>query len=479
MASRFQIWLSRRDRLYFALATTFGLLMALLNPPFVGVPDEHHHYWKAWAVAYGELKCGPGSMVPGSALELPSSNFPVQVEIPGLPDRKVSLERSLKRLFDVDAGGLVPGGRVVCGPTPLGHLPPAFGLRLGRALGLSPAGDLYLARVCNLLVSVALVSLAIRLIPFGKIVLLVIGLLPMTLQQFASLSYDGMHIALCFLFTAAVLKLSGAPDEPAAPKALAWLLLLGALAFNVKLGYVGLALLVFLLPFGKFRTRREYWVFTAGFVAVQALCFVAIRSAFAPAGGGGSSSVRPDVDAAAQIAHVLAAPLDFLVVLYDTLSIGFRFYLETFLYKPGWLTHSLPPWLYLFLLAGMFLLLRNEDEAVDLTVRQRFVLLFVFLVNFGVVFLALYVGWTAVGQKTIEGVQGRYLLGIAPLLVLFFYKADFGFRLAYVRRHLAAILVCFYLAVFGLVFLHIYAIFYDKRPQVALTAKIVEKLFGR
>jgi uncharacterized membrane protein len=155
-----------------------------------------------------------------------------------------------------------------------------------------------------------------------------------------------------------------------------------------------------------------------------------------------------------------------------------RFYLETFLFKPGWLRYSLPPWWYLCLLAGMFVLLRNEVEEVPLSRRQRFVLLGTFLANFLVVFFSMYVNWTKVGQGRIEGVQGRYLLGIAPLALLFFYKARFSYRHESIRRHLAAVALWFYLAVFGVVFVYTYKIYYEKRPQVPIATQLREKLVG-
>jgi uncharacterized membrane protein len=309
-------------------------------------------------------------------------------------------------------------------------------------------------------------------------VLLAVGLLPMTIQQFASLNYDALHISLCLLFIAAVTRLANAPEESITTRQLAWLSLVGVLAFNVKFGYVGLALLVFMLPAAKFGSRGRYWLFTTGFLAANAAVFFVAYRFFTGAGGDGSGGM-PGVDSSGQALHVAGAPSNFLLILANSLYVDVHFYMETFLFKPGWLIQSMPPLWYLLLLAGMFVLLKNESEPIALPRRQRYVLLLTFLVNFLTVFFALYIGWTKVGQGRIEGVQGRYLLAVAPLLILFFYKAGFTYRSAFVRRHLHALLVCFYLAVFAAVFAYTYKIFYDKRPEVSLPTKIGEKLLGR
>ncbi len=478
MISGFGTFLSRKENIYLVLALVCGMVMAIVNPPFDGVPDEHSHYWKAWAVAMGNLRCGPDDEIPRSAKYLPLNDFPVRVSVPGL-GKKIVFSETMYKLFEPDTDKLSGGARALCNSSPVGYLPQVLGLRAGRLLHLSALATFYLARIANLVISVLLIALAIRIIPFGKIVLLIIGLLPMTLQQCASVTYDALHIALCFLFTAYVVKLASVPDAPLRRREMALLFVLGLLAFNVKYGYVGLGLLVFMIPAARFVSKRRYWLFTLGFMAGNVLTFYAIYRFFQvtyfPRGaiGGGLSGVNMP----RQFSYVIGDPLHFVTVFVNTVYGNMNFYLETFLFKPGWLIQSLPPLWYVFLLAGMVMLVRNEEETVNLSGRQRFILLLVFCANVFVVFFSLYLGWTKVGQGIIEGVQGRYLLSFFPLLILFFYKDDQALRHAFIRKHLQALLICFYLTVFGGAFLAMYRIYYDKNPSMPLTDKITGKLF--
>lgn len=507
--------------------------MALINPPFAGVPDEHAHYWKSWSIALGQINCGSGNEIPASAHELPGV-FPPAVQISGGATRYV-FGATAEKLFEKDTDALAVGVKAACAAPPLGFLPQAFGLRVGKMLRFSALGDLFLARICNLLVSALLVSLAIRIIPFGKIVLLVVGLLPMTIQQFSSLSYDALHISSCLLFIAYVVKLSSNPQERLRPGEMTLLLALGLVALNIKLGYVGLAFLVFMLPASKFPTPTRSWLFSTAYVGVNVLFFSAVYQIYSGGGftwGGvferlgylglavavallaasaneqirrhwrlsagiffvgalvayavalrylgtdGGVAGPAGVDPSRQLARVLHAPLQFLNLILEAVYNRFTFYLETFLYKPGWLFRSLHPAWYVFLLAGLAVILRNENESVDLTRRQRLIILAVFVFNAFVIFLSQYIGWTKVGGQAIEGVQGRYLLCIAPLLILFFYKSDFTFRLASLGKHMPALLLAFYLALFGGVYLSIYVIYYDKEPDKPIVTKIQTKLFG-
>jgi len=468
---------SSLQSLYLVIALTSGLLMAVLNPPFAGVPDEQPHFLKAWAVAEGDITCRPGNTIPTAAYDL-SYNYPKFVKVPG-GGEKVVFHKTLQKLFKPDnPDDRTRNAYAVCGAPPLGYLPQAVGLRIGSLFHLSALAGFYLARILNLVASVLLVYWAIRLIPFGKMVLLVIGLLPMTLQQFAALGYDALHIATSFLLLAYVLKLACSPDEPLRLREAASLLVVGVFVCNVKFGYLGLTFLVFLLPVSKFRDRKRYWLFSLGYVAVNVLIFYLVYRYFqahlAPGGGPG----LPRVHTGKQFDHVVGAPLQFLSALLNSLYTKFNFYFETFLFKPGWLNASLPPLWYVFMAAGMAILVRSQEEEVPLTRRQRFIILGVFLLNLVAVYFSMYIAWTPVGARRIEGVQGRYLLSFFPLLVLFFYKAGFTFRHEYLSRNIRAILTVFYIAMIGWAFLSLYEIYYDKEPDVPLVVKMAEKLSG-
>lgn len=76
----------------------------------------------------------------------------------------------------------------------------AVAITISRLMGIGFLPMVYLARTANLLFAAWLIYLAVKKIPFGKSVLCVIALLPMTLQQIASCSYDAMIIPISMLY---------------------------------------------------------------------------------------------------------------------------------------------------------------------------------------------------------------------------------------------------------------------------------------
>jgi len=454
----FTAFFGKKENVYLVLALSFGLIMAVFNPPFDGVPDEHAHYWKSWAVAEGYWHCTGQDAIPQTAFDLPSQIKPVKY--PGVEGGEKFVVAGLaQRLKTADTGGNVVIKGSVCTVLPFGYIPQAIGLDLGRLLHLSPLADFYLARILNLLAAVFVTYLAIRIVPFGKILFMLVGLLPMTIQQSASLGYDALHISLIMLFIAYVLRLAN-DKRKIRKKEIAILALLSIVALNVKPGYFPVAAIVFLLPSAKFSDKRKYWATVAGVAGFNVIAFLLIR-VFLNGGEGVVNGVNPND----QLLFVVAHPFHFLFVMLDTIYGKLSFLVESFLFKPGWLKQSMPFYYYIFVIVGMILLARNDDDdgtEVSLTNQQRFILLGTFFVSFCLVYLSMYLVWTKVGADKISGVQGRYLLGIFPLLLFAFYKSKFNLRFDFIRKHHNMAFTLFAILAFFLALQTMYGMYYDK-----------------
>ena len=120
------------------------------------------------------------------------------------------------------------------------------GVWLARRLGLGYFAMVLLGRLCNLLVYLALATLAVALSPRTvRPVFAAAGLLPMSLQLAASFSADAALLGALFAFTALVLRLR---ERPAARWELALLALLAAATAPLKAVYLPVVLLVLLIP---------------------------------------------------------------------------------------------------------------------------------------------------------------------------------------------------------------------------------------
>ncbi len=465
MKEKIERFFEKKENLYIVLAFGFGLLMALLNPPFAGVPDEHAHYWKAWSIAEGQLQCSGKDAIPATAAALPDAIKPVINK--AFEGKKIIVNKLRIYLGQADNNETTVIGGANCPATPFGYIPQVIGLRLGKIFNAPALVDFYLARILSLLAAAFLVYWAIRVVPFGKMIFVVIGLLPMTIRQFSSMSYDALQIAFAMLFLAYILKFAVEKTKLLTRNNALFLAALSLFGLNIKAGYFVLSFLVFLFPFSKFKDRKKYWLFTISFVVISVAFFLLMRNVFV------DTAIPTWTNPAQQMKYVISNPFNFVNISLESFygSKGFFPFMESIFFKVG-TGESLSYWVYVLIFFGFIVFLKNNDEEVDLSAKQRWIMFLVFLANFFLIYLALYVGWTTVGADHVSGVQGRYFLVILPLLIFAFYKAKLNFKCDFIKKHMSVIFAAFLMVIFLASFFAIYQAYYQKVPKVQDTSEV-------
>ena len=411
------------ELVFLAIALTWGVLQVFIVPPFQ-VPDEGDHWFRAWALTDGQLTADKQGMVTlPASFTRPADLYTRLVAAGVLPVSLVGQAgfAGYEDLFN----GTGPSGTVkvpsrVASYGPLGYLPQALGVALGRLLGAPPLTCFYLARLGNLLAAVALLFLAIRIAPFGKPLFLLLALLPMTMFELASVSCDALTIAGAMLFTALALRASARPTLRRTDIAL--LVSVAAVLLNIKPGYWALVLLVLLIRPAQLGGRLRFVLFVAGSILVVALIFlfvVLLTSTDARIQGGGGPQ--------AQLLFIARQPLDFLGIVWSNLQANLvKWPLES-IGVLGWFTIALPPLSYLLVLVGGFGALLQWREDVRLRARERALLAVVGAAVFGTMVVALYAFLEPTGSGQVQ-VQGRYLAPVLLLLLLSVYGIRFAPR---------------------------------------------------
>jgi Predicted membrane protein (DUF2142) len=414
------------ERCLLVLGLLFGLLFLVVTPPYQA-PDENQHAFRSYHIAEGHLRTaafGGLDQVPAS---LPDSAAGFWQQLPFQPEAKIAPGDVLA------AWGrpLAPDVRreiwIFGNYLPLCYLPQVAGAAVARLLGLPALGVLYLARLGNLLACLALAWAALRVAPFFRWTLALLALTPMALFLRSSASPDAVTNALAALLLAAVLALAWGPEGDPARRRRDLLILFGA-ALGLVLckggGYALFSLLVLLVPRQRLAaTRGRTAVLTAGLLLATlagfALAAWTARQAY------DSLHLRPGahLDPQAQAEVVLADPLRFAgLVAGDYLQNGLR-YLFQFVGNLGWLDTPLPfavaaAWALLLLAVAV----QDGPASAPPSFWQRLVLLAVVAGTLVALSLSQYLTWTPVGADRIEGLQGRYFIPAAPLVLLLFSR---------------------------------------------------------
>jgi uncharacterized membrane protein len=136
------------------------------------------------------------------------------------------------------------------------YAPSAVVILIARAFHASPLAILYLGRLANLTGYVFLTWLALRILPSARLVLFSVALMPMTLHQAASLSWDSITFGIAFLFCAIVLQARENP-HPLNNSGLGVLLLSVFILSLCKVDFALLPLLLLIRPAAYGSRRRQ------------------------------------------------------------------------------------------------------------------------------------------------------------------------------------------------------------------------------
>jgi len=311
------------------------------------------------------------------------------------------------------------------------YIPQALGITAARVLGLNYATRIIFGRICNLVWSVLAISLAIKWIPFGKKILFGVAMLPMTLHELASNSYDAWIIGFSLMFIAYCMKL-GYEKEKIENRDIVILAVLIGLLAPCKVVYTTLIGLCLLIPKEKFGTRKR-WFAAAGIVlgGVVLIVLLANLRAFGffmseDSGyiiGGAGEPVYT-------ISYFLEHPLEYPKIIWDTLMVGDMVYPKNYLQDMlgrvlGWLDQNLKmPQMYyqvlVFLVLGHFI--SADGEAKVFRKGNKLWMALLSAATVVLVMTSMLLSHTPLTSPHIQGVQGRYFLPILPVVALVAFK---------------------------------------------------------
>lgn len=422
------------------------LTLALLTP--IGqVADEPAHVMRTASLLHGQwigrrapTVMGDGSTRVMAGLDVDQAVLGVQ----GGPDRpKLLRDYALWSRAQGWAGFLyfyqIPNVAIY---TPTFYVPAAIGMGAARWAGAGPFVATYAARMANVACFAAMGLAALLLARRGHALLFCTLALPMTVGMAASVNQDGLIITASAL--AAGLLTRSAPITaagPALPRSWSYqtAALLLACITAAKPPYAPLLVgLLFPLPPVRawLRLRRPLLLRAAvivamllpgllwGWFALTAVATPYDRPPYeaGPLWPGPRPAVFDGTSAAAQIKVLLAEPLRFLTLPWNTI-IHDAALLRSAVGVLGWLSIILPDalytlWYYAVGAALLCDLLARRGEPTQARLAELALSAAAAIACVLGIYLSQYLAWTPVGHPAVLGPSGRYLLPILPLLAL-------------------------------------------------------------
>lgn len=337
-----------------------------------------------------------------------------------------------------------------------GYLPAIMGTTLGRVMHVGATPTFYLARIFNTIISVWLIFFAIKRTPIGKQLMLVLALLPITLQQICSLSYDSMLIGCSFFCIAYGLRFVYDNEEVGKGNFIKFLSA-GVVLLALKSSIYAFILMIPI--FAKFKVlddnrrierRQKLVIFLSLTIFILLLNFIQF--------GHTEASTTSALEATHHIVSwsgtegytvswILSHPIESIGIFINSWGENFGFYFFSALgTRLSWFTITLSDTLAYWWLGFLVIsALKGEDEEHQVSGRLKLLFLMISGAGICLSILAMWTNWTPLTSPIILGVQGRYFLPVLfPLFMLLnnrFVKIK-GNIYRYINIAMVVLIVC-------------------------------------
>lgn len=400
----------RFEKAFLFVFLVLGIAHMFLMPAY-STPDERAHFGTAYY--YSNILLGEEAVDEEGNVRVRNEDLLLNVENirPGLSTYALIADN----LFE----GCKDDTMVSYDAAPLdvpfwSYAPQTLGITLARLLGAGNIMLLLTGDLFALAFYAACIYMAVRLIPFGKSMFAVISLLPMALETAGSFSYDVLVNGLSFLFTGYVFYLAYEKKGAGLKDWILMALIIFILA-PVKVVYVLLAFLCLLIPM---KSRKIFWIGTAGVIASGGVSCLLLRLTaimnLAVHSGAGSAGTAENTYT---LSYILSNITRVGGVLYNTLCRQTdAVFAPLYGQKLGYWDVSVPYYIsFAFVLVLAASLLVKERETIYIKSWQKLLMLVLIVGMTGGITLSMMLDFTDVTDTMVRGIQGRYFIPFLPL----------------------------------------------------------------
>jgi hypothetical protein len=412
-------------------ALPLGVMSALLTPPGQ-VPDEPNQARRAAGLLHGAVFAvrkevpskRPGLNIVTAGVKVDRGLYQAAFEATTPIDERpvvTAADEAVQRAKPAVAGLVFAKIPNTAQYFPAPYIPAALGMALGEGAGLTPFHSFVLARLAMLVAFLTLGAASLWVAGWGEAVLLAVLIMPMTVFLAGSVNADGVLIGLACLGVACLTR-AGGRWRAGGLACLA--VLLGTKITDFPI--LALALLP-LAPAGCWGRMRAvalagapvalWWGLVIAFVSVR---FYMPPYHPGPLFLGDPATLLYQTDPSGN-ARILLHPASRLITLpWAALRDGGTETLRQMIGVLGLLQIRLQHDLYLAWGVALVVAIGGTAVVPRAGAPRAFECVFVLalvVAIYVVTQIAEYIGWSAAGADQVQGMQGRYLLPVLPMLI--------------------------------------------------------------
>ncbi|MEE2526866.1 DUF2142 domain-containing protein [Hyphobacterium sp. HN65] len=391
------------QRVFLAYALPSILAFSMLTPPLFA-PDETAHVMRAYSVS--ALRLLPSGMlsegqdmqpVPADYVAIIDTYYS-QLASDGYFGWQTAIDHPTASWRSAEIGFLHNAE----GYFPLFYIPQAIVIRLAWVFDVSIIDTLRYGRLLLGCLFVYLGYLALSLARWGRLGLLLLVSLPISVFLGASFSPDAWLIASSSLAFAMMTRTGPSHKSSSERQMAAWIIIA---ATALRPSYLLMNAIWVRSTFREIG-KKPSLLLIAGFIIATVWAFLVVAHPDRRIDG-----INPEL----QFAFLLSNPLAVFEVAWTTLSNHAALPLRQIFIVTNHPNAHASDQLALLLSAVTILVIFTDYRRVAVKEAWTWILIGCAVLSYGLIYGAMYLGWTAVGSMgPVQGVQGRYFV---PLLV--------------------------------------------------------------
>ena len=406
------------EKIFLLVIVPIGIMYMVLMP--IGtVPDEARHIFRSYEVSLGHITSDINEEGVGGR-ELPAQLAEVIFDYK--EDTYGSWLEKMQTLNATSETQFTHFPHMALYSF-LCYLPQALGIAITRIFTSNILLQVYGGRILNFIVIVSIMYFALKKLPFKQLTFLIMAFLPMVFQEIGSLSADGITISTAILVASYILYLIYEKKDKLNKTDYIILISSCLVLAMSKIVYLPLCLLLYGIPEERFKNKKDKFIKITtiiGTITILNLVWLIYATRYL-------MEFNPNVNSSEQLKFILHHPTCYLIIIINSLRqmdwIVWDYPFQLIGTWMGWLDIRLSNLFQLPLLMLLtFSIVCENYKKVVIDNRFKILVLFIVLLTMGLIFTSLYIQWNAVGNLTVEGVQGRYFIPILLLIALLCYN---------------------------------------------------------
>ncbi len=418
----------RLSNLFFALAIIFGTILIFLEPPYV-CPDEDTHFMNICRMSHGNIFANVEDGKVGSYISEDEYEFYKQQygNYNGDTSLKCNLSITSALCANESSDEMVFVEWKTAAINPIAYFMPALAISIMRFLGfsLNAYNALIVAKMVNLLFYSVVIKIAISKTEIFPKTMFMLALMPMSIFQGASTSYDSLVISACFLLFAYSTKILLSDDNYViSVHDIVAICIAAVFVASCKPAYAPLLLILFAIPIKKFGSLKKYFVCIGCVIGTVVLTYV-IPQIIISAITSGNQAPLTEAEIL-QREYFNSHWWEMPKIIFTTVKAAYLSWAESFFGVLGWLdTHFPPAFFYIFMVLLLLCFLSELSDIRGIRLNARLLSLAGVAVMFVGTMTIMFIEFNPINAEglltnVINGIQGRYFIPIIPYLGLTF-----------------------------------------------------------